>query len=237
MTEPTAPAALCGGTLDALIKRFDLDETENLELVSVMGPDPVGVLRTFTGADVHKAVYISLVVEAIGLDSHMLFAFAAPDSAVPHFTLDSVHAQGNFALHLDLIPRVELATNLAYMDEVYAPLTPVAEATRAIEGMSPAVLTMRQYAVMSPWMLVQRATPEAFAQVGTAVDAYLDRFAALAVDGVQSPVSLDADDLAARDRRHREVLFSADVDPVWVNVGRLLGPELTERLRLELAEQ
>ncbi|MDD9370239.1 MAG: hypothetical protein PV358_09015, partial [Acidimicrobiales bacterium] len=105
------------------------------------------------------------------------------------------------------------------------------------EGMSPAVLTMRQYAVMSPWMLVQRATPEAFAEVGTAVDAYLDRFAALAVDGVQSPVSLDADDLATRDRRHREVLFSADVDPVWVNVGRLLGPELTERLRLELAEQ
>lgn len=230
-------ADLCNGALDKLIERFDLVETKNDPIISQMGPDPIGHLRVLSGGPVHKAVSISLVVEPIGLDSHMVFAFTAPDSPVPHFTLDSVFGQGSFALHLDLIARVELATNLAYMDEVYTPLTEYTEAARAIEGMTPAHLDMRQYAVMSPWMLVQRATPEAFAQVGTTVDAYLDHFTKLASNGIDATVELDGESLAARDKRHRGVIFSAEVDKVWANVSRLVGDARAEEMRTELETQ
>ncbi len=42
---------------------------------------------------------------------------------MPHFTLDSVLGQGSYAFHLDLIPRVELATHLTYVDWAHTPLT------------------------------------------------------------------------------------------------------------------
>ena len=66
-----------------------------------MSPEPVGTVRLFSGGPIHKLVYIGLAVPMIGLDSHMVFAFTAPDSAVPHFTLDSVLAGPHFAFHLD----------------------------------------------------------------------------------------------------------------------------------------
>ena len=64
-------------------------------------------------------VNISLVVPHFHLDSHMIFAFTPENSAVPHFTLDSVANGDNYAFHLDLIPRVDLATSLPYLDTVW----------------------------------------------------------------------------------------------------------------------
>jgi hypothetical protein len=90
-----------------------------------MSPVPVGLLRLFGGGQVHKMVYISLVVPPIGLDSHMIFAFTRPKSHIPHFTLDSVMAGPHFAFHLDLIPRAILGANLAYMNAVFDQLTPI----------------------------------------------------------------------------------------------------------------
>ena len=115
---------LCLGTLDSIVERTGLTAAVEQPLTSPMSPDPVGVLRTWTGGKgVAKAVYCGLAVDAIGLDSHMVFAFTEGDSLVPHFTLDSVFGQGSHAFHLDLIPRAELASNLAYIDRVYTPLT------------------------------------------------------------------------------------------------------------------
>ena len=66
----------------------------------------------------------TIVVPPIQLDSHMMFAFTPSDSAVPHFTLDSVRAGDHHAFHLDLIPRLDLGAHLAYMDACFTPLTP-----------------------------------------------------------------------------------------------------------------
>ncbi len=42
------------------------------------------------------------------------------------------------------------------MDHVFAPLTPAFKQHRELPGLKPAQLDPRQYAVMSPWMLVNR---------------------------------------------------------------------------------
>ncbi|MGW0247419.1 hypothetical protein ACWDYH_12350 [Nocardia goodfellowii] len=224
------PTALSERTLATLSSALGLDTTEDVALTSAMSPEPVGRLRVLRGGPIDKAVTVDLVVPQIGLDSHMIFAFTGSASAIPHFTLDSVRAPEYHAMHLDLIPRADLAVNLDYLDSAFLPLTPLLEAAWRIEGLSPAAIGPRQRAMMSPWMLVCRATEDAFRALDVTVDRYLAHWLTLVDKGVPT---VDAD-LPARDRVNRANLFSPAVDPVWAQVTRLLGAEQAERVRGEL---
>jgi hypothetical protein len=232
---------LSQSTLDAIIGRFNLTEhgTPYKTLSSPMSPAPVGEVRLYSGGPIHKMVYIGLSVPMIGLDSHMVFAFTAPDSAVPHFTLDSVLAGPHFAFHLDLIPRVDLGANLAYIDEVMHPLTPLVETARDIEGLERAHLTPRQLAIMSPWMLAYRASEGAFAQIDGHVNQYMAHWFGVVERGVsaETVASLDHTDFATRDQRNRDAIFDPDVDKVWAQVARLVGEETSAELRELLRTQ
>lgn len=228
-------------TLNAIIERFDLTERGEpyMTLSSPMSPAPVGEVRLFSGGAIHKMVYIGLSVPMIGLDSHMVFAFTAPDKPEPHFTLDSVLAGPHFAFHLDLIPRVDLGANLAYIDEVLHPLTALVESAREIEGLTRAHLSPRQLAIMSPWMLAYRANEDAFAQIDGHVERYLEHWFGVVEGGVSAETlnSLDNDTFAQRDQRNRAAIFSPDVDPVWAQVSRLVGEETSATLRELLRTQ
>ncbi|MFE9581518.1 hypothetical protein ACFYO1_34435 [Nocardia sp. NPDC006044] len=224
------PAELSERTLRRLSTSLELVPAEDISLTSSTSPEPVGRLRVFHGEPIDKLVAVDLVVPAIGLDSHMIFAFTPPDSAVPHFTLDSVRSAEYHAMHLDLIPRTDLAVHLAYLDAAFLPLTPLLEAAWRIEGVSAAAVGPRQRAMMSPWMVVCRATDTAFQTLGATVDDYLQHWLTLVDKGVPA---VDGD-LAARDRANRANLFSPEVDPVWAQVTRLLGDEQAERVRTEL---
>ncbi|MFF2555295.1 hypothetical protein ACFVUS_30120 [Nocardia sp. NPDC058058] len=224
------PAALNERTLDTLVSSFDLRESEDLALTSPISPEPVGRLRVLRGGPIDKVVTVDLVVSQLGLDSHMIFAFTESDSAVPHFTLDAVHGGEYFAMHLDLIPRVDLAVNLEYLDEVFAPLSPLLDQAWELEGISQAAIGPRQRAMMSPWMVVCRASEDAFRALDGTVERYLDHWLSLVHKGVPEVTA----DLAARDLANRANLFSPDVDPVWARVTALLGVEQAERVRGEL---
>jgi hypothetical protein len=232
------PKALAERTLNRILARHDgLTESAPQDLNSPMSPAPVGSLRVFHGSGpIAKVVYIGLVVPMIQLDSHMIFAFTPTGSAVPHFTLDSVYGGSYHAFHLDLIPRADLAAHLGYLDAAFHPLTPTYEAAAGIEGLSKAAISPRQHAIMSPWMLVHRATAEAFAAIEATVDTYQEHWSALVEKGLPDDVSagLAGTDLAARDAAVRANIFSREVDPVWAQVSRLLGDETTDRLRGEL---
>ncbi|MGW0808657.1 hypothetical protein [Nonomuraea sp. NPDC002799] len=226
------PAALSERTLDRLVTALGLEVAADVPLTSPMSPAPVGRLRVLRPPDgeTAKVVAVTLVVPPIGLDSHMIFAFTGPESAVPHFTLDAVASAGYHALHLDLIPRAELAVHLPYLDACFLPLTEPLESAWQLDGLTAAAVGPRQRAMMSPWMLVCRATEDAFAKLGPTVETYLDHWLHLLGTGVP-PVG---GPLAARDQASRANLFSPDVDPVWHQVSRLLGAEQTERVRGEL---
>ncbi|NKZ07604.1 hypothetical protein [Actinomadura latina] len=230
------PKALSDRTLAALAGIEELTPVLEKDLVSAMSPDPVGTLRVLRGERIAKVVCIGLTVEQIGMDSHMIFAFTAADSAVPHFTLDSVKAGGYLAYHIDLVPRADLGAHLEYVNAVFQPLTPAFEEVRERFGPSTAAIGPRQHAVMSPWMLVNRADEEHFRQIGAYLDRYFEHWRDLLVKGVPDDVraTLADTDLAARDARNRAALFSPEVDPVWANVARLVGDEQAEELRGEL---
>ncbi len=228
-------------TLNAVVERFDLSEhgAPYMTLSSPMSPAPVGQVRLFSGGPVHKMVYIGLTVPPIGLDSHMIFAFTAPDSPLPHFTLDSVLAGPHFAFHLDMLPRVDLGANLAYINEVLQPLTAIFDSVKEIEGLTPAHLSPRQYAIMSPWMLAYRATAGTFAQIDTHVDQYLAHwFKVLETKlSVHTYESLDNHNFSKRDQRNRAAIFNPNVDPVWGQIDRLLGADVSKQLQELLQKQ
>lgn len=230
------PKALSDRTLAALAGVEKLTTVLEKDLTGPMSPEPVGALTVLRGERIAKVVRIGLTVAQIGMDSHMIFAFTGADSAVPHFTLDSVQAGGYLAYHIDLVPRADLGAHLEYVNAVYQPLTPVYEEVRERFGPSTAAIGPRQHAMMSPWMLVNRADEEHFAAMGTYLDRYLEHWRDLLVKGVPDDVraTLAGTDLAARDARNRAALFSPEVDPVWGNVARLLGDEQAEELRAEL---
>lgn len=231
-------ADLCIGTLDRIVEQLGLSEAEARPLESPFGP--VGSQRVFHGPGVSKLVYIGMTVPPIGLDSHMVFAFTEAYSAIPHFTLDSVKSadpesgETFYAFHLDLVQRVDVGMDLAYLDDVYGPVNDAYEACRQIDGLTAAHLSRRQWAVMSPWMLAHRADESAFEAVGATVAAYLEQWFALIASG--GPKDYDGEQLAARDAAHRAVLFNEDVDPVWAQVKRLVGDEVGEQLRVSLAD-
>lgn len=155
--------------LARVVERFGMDEVSGedggprLLLRSPQDGSRVGECRIWVGGPLERLVYVGLDVAAIRLDSNMVCAFTPPASAVPHFTLDTVAAPGTNALHLDLVPRTDLGAHVEYVRFCYDLLTDTTLDVAAWEGLSPASLTPLQYAMTSPWVLVYRATPAAFA--------------------------------------------------------------------------
>jgi hypothetical protein len=243
------PKDLADRTLGRIVERLRLVETKGsdgplLPLTSAMGP--VGAMRVFrpeAGGRVQKVVAVDLVVPPIGLDSHMIFAFTSARSPVPHFTLDAVQAPGApaqgggyLAFHLDLIPRADLGAYLGHLNAVFDPLTATFAEASAIEGLAAAAIGPRQRALMSPWMLANRASEAAFAAIGPVVDRYLDHWFSL-VDGGVPEGGLDGLEgygWEERDRRNRAAIFDPAVDPVWAQVSRLVGEPTSLRIRDEL---
>ena len=245
---------LCLGTVDVIVDRLGLAEVPGVEtpermvLTSPMVPDgSVGSMRLWRKDGVADLIYVGLSVPMIGLDSHMMFAFTPPTSPVPHFTLDSVaggappgadpEATPSYAFHLDLIPKVDLGAHLGYLRHCFEPLTPIHESITDDEGFSKAHLSPTQYAVMSAWMLVHRATEDAFRGVGERVAGYRDHWFSLVENGVPDDLldGLTEADLAERDRRNRAIVFDPTVDPVWERVTQLVGEEQSEAVRSTLA--
>jgi len=241
---------LCLGTVQAIVDRFGLVEQpgdatpERMVLRSPMVPDaPVGSMRVWRKDGVADLVYVGLTVPMIQLDSHMMFAFTPPTSPVPHFTLDSVagapgeDGDPTFAFHLDLIPKVDLGAHLGYLRHCFEPLTATREAAGANPGLSPAHLSPTQYAVMSAWMLVHRATEDAFRGIGETVGAYRDHWFGLMDGGVPTSAldDLTTADIAERDLRNRAIVFDPTVDPVWSRVAQLVGDQQSEAVRSTLA--
>lgn len=237
----TLARTLAIDTLNHIRQALRLEEVRRpdggpvLSLTAAGSGASVGELRVWTGGPVSKLVYVGLTVPQFGLDSHMMFAFTQPASAVPHFTVDSVWAGEHFAFHCDLVPRVDLGANLAYLDAAFHPLTERFLATQKIAGLSPAQLTPRQTALMSQWMLAYRANEAAFGAITPVVREYADHWLRLAGDGLGGYGG--GAELAERDRKNRAALFNPDVDPVWARVDRLVGAQAGERMREILRTQ
>lgn len=237
-------------TLDRITSHFGLSEVHGEEggpflplLAPSFGNVPAGSFRLWHGGDrLQKVVYTGITVEAIGLDSHMIFAFTRRDSLVPTFTLDSVFTRmppdmdpnfpeggDMYAFHLDLIPKCDLGVNEPYMRRCFEPMTELQARVLAADGVYAAQLSPMQRAIMSPWMLAQRTTPEAYeTEIFPAADAYLDHWLALVDNGIDDIAdSIQGEAGASRDATNRGLIFNREVDPVWNKIDMMLGADVS----------
>lgn len=218
-------AALVDAEVHAIVSRLALRPGPGRAFHHPESGARVGEAMLWEGAV--RLVRINLYLPPIGLDSHLIFAFTPPDSAAPHFTLDAVQTGEALALHLDLVPRLDLGANLAHLQAVYEPMTTIFQQALAIGGLRVAALSPTQRALMSPWMLAVHAERAAFEALRPVVEAYRAHWLGL----LDVALPGDTADRAERDRRLRGALFSPEVDPVWARVERLVGAVDTAFMR------
>lgn len=245
-------------TLDRITSHFGLQEILGEDggpflplTAEPFGNAPAGSFRLWDGGDsLLKVVYTGISVEAIGLDSHMIFAFTKPESVVPTFTLDSVYTKmppgmdpnfpdggDMYSFHLDLVQRCDLGINDEYMQRCYVPLTDRQAEVLAADGIYPAQLSPRQRAIMSPWMLAQRTTPEAYeSQIFPAAEFYLDHWLELVDKGLDD-IEVRGDAGAMRDAENRKLIFNREIDPVWSKIDGMLGAEVSDLMIRVLQNQ
>ncbi|GLP96378.1 hypothetical protein [Paraferrimonas sedimenticola] len=225
------PKAISDKTLAAIVEHFQMEEVlgadggpyMDLQSHAPIHQGSVGAVRVFKGRGLAQLVTCSIVVPAIFLDSHMIYGFTAGDSLVPHFTLDSVKAGEHCAFHLDLTPKQDLGANYDYLMQVYKPLTDSFNKAQEIEGLTPAQITPLQRSIMSPWMLVHRASEAAYEQVFPIVDEYREYWQKLVDEGIDLPS--DPAQVEARDLANRAMIFSPEIDKVWDQITPLIGAE------------
>lgn len=220
---------------DTIVERYGLTEVgDPYEVLALTETgERVGDVRVWTGPLIPKLVDSRLTVDAKGIDSVMLHAFAASDGTAPHLTSDVAGFDGRLALGLDLTPRVDLAAEPAYLDGVYAPLSDAHAAAAGIEGATPMAVPLRLRAFTSPWMTGVSVGDDRLAEIQKVYDVYLERFFAVLEDG--APPVGDVD-LVARDRLVRRAQFDPASDGVWDFLATMLGQSSVDTL-LELVRE
>jgi hypothetical protein len=215
----TSAAELVESAFAQLRQRIELTEQQRHDVEG-------GQVLVLAGGPV--AVAVAVTLRRPGFEGGMLYAFTAPQSAAPHLGFDTGAVGPARICHLDLIPRIDLATDIGYVDAVYGPLTAAADAAADLPGVSPAHLPRRQRALLSPWMiscvLADPTAPDPYDALAPVVSEYVEQWCAVALAG--APSAVDPAELAARDRRTRPILFSPDVDEVWAGLEVMLGPDV-----------
>src|SRR5688572_30113365 len=95
------------------------------------GPNRSGELRVYRGRGrVQKIVSSCLSLPGSrggsgSVDSHSLFVLTQPESPVPHLLLDIARRGLRVSVHVDLLPKRDLAVSQDYLERCYEPLSAV----------------------------------------------------------------------------------------------------------------
>jgi hypothetical protein len=198
------------------------------------GSQNVGELRVYRGRGrVQKIVSSRFSLSAPSMDSHSVVVFTRPDSAVPHFGLDSVRLGSRVHLYVDLLPRRDLAVSLSYLDRCYVPLTDVRADLDRDPRFLPTGAPLRHRALLSPWHALVTHDPADLEAAESYVERYLSHWARL-LHGI-GPELESSPELAVRDAAYRKTLYSRAVDTSWGVLDRAIGREAVDQILAALA--
>src|SRR5262245_46213362 len=95
------------------------------------GAGRAGELRVYRGRGrVQKIVSSHLNLGPGNLDSHTLVVLTHPESPVPHLVLDTIREGARMTVHVDLLPKRDLAVSPEYLERCFEPLS---EARQRVE--------------------------------------------------------------------------------------------------------
>jgi hypothetical protein len=226
-TTVSAVQELSGRWTARLVDALDLVEVESLPLVEQATGDPAGALVVHEGPV--RLIECRLAVPGRGIDSMMLVGWTPSDSAVPHLVTDLVVLADGWHAEVDLVPRVDLVAHAGYLDTVYPPLTPWLERVAALPGARPLDAGPRLRAALSPWTAGVVVDAEHVAALEEVHRAYQDRWVEL-VRGAEVGTAPAREELRARDRAHRALVYDRVTDPLWAVLDEILGTPAVDRL-------
>jgi len=186
-----------------------------------------------------ELIAIELMIPIMGLFVERLYGFSPPSSSVPHLVAETRPTEQRriTMLSLDLLPRVDLAVNPAYVEMVYGPLDSELDAsaervtTEGDDIFAPLLKTPRRRRVLaSPWataVVLGNGLLEMHEKA--LLRAYMNRWETLLDAGDEGPDGLDlcSPSRVARDRLLREGLADERQDRFWVDLRSLCGDAQT----------
>jgi hypothetical protein len=194
----------------------------------------VGELRVYRGRGrVQKIVSSCYRLSSPSVDSHRIVVFTHPESPVPHLVLDAVQEGARIAIHVDLIPKRDLAIAFGYVDLCYAPLSSVRAEIDADTRFSPDPLPLRQRPLFSAWAALFSVLPADLRAAQQAIEPYINQWAQLLRS--EAPELASAPDVATRDAVHRRFWFSRTGDPTFATLEREIGTPSVERILAALS--
>ncbi|PSM45590.1 red chlorophyll catabolite reductase [Chroococcidiopsis sp. CCALA 051] len=221
-----------GELYQKLTDRFDLrPEPANHPLQSFCSPDRsvTGSLQTFTGTNIDWLVYSFLHAAKTGFCAMRLTTWLSPQIRVPHLVFE-FGTMPNVFLYMDYVPRVDLWSDLEYVEQFYEPLDSTYLKWRDEPNFSLFVskgLYVRQFQSPAHLCFTCAGTEDSLAAIRTTAHEMCDRWLTWIEQAEPVPVE-DRAALAQRDLRLRQI--SAERDPDNAIAAKIFGAELTEKL-------
>lgn len=204
------------------------------------GPNRAGELRVYRGRGrVQKIVSSCLSLPgshgALGsVDSHSLFVLTQPESPVPHLLLDIARRAERVTVHVDLLPKRDLAVSQDYVERCYEPLSTVHRQVEEEARFTPGLLSLRQRAMLSPWGALFNLAPADLQTAEPIVARYLAHWASLLRS--DSTELTERPELATRDLRQRKLLFTRAMDSNWDLLDQTIGSPSVDRILAALTD-
>ena len=235
----TAP--LSAAAVERVSAKFGLQPRDRVYLSALDGGEPVGEGVLLTGFDLDKAVTAELEFGDGDEPSatQLFYAYSRANSLTPHLAVEWAEFGEEIAVHVDLLPRVDLAVNADYVDEVYRPLDSALAEVRSLPDLKPDPLPPLKAVGFSPWLVAVRGPASLASALAHTVDQYIDHWFSVFSGGVTArvdPISNDPARLVQRDKFHRVTLFP-DNDPQFARITRRAGPNTTAELRAMFRSQ
>ncbi|OWY63921.1 red chlorophyll catabolite reductase [cyanobacterium TDX16] len=215
-----------------LADRFVLHpQPANHPLQSFCSPDGsvTGSLQTFTGTNIDWLVYSFLNAPKMGFSTMRLTTWLSPQIRVPHLVFE-FGTMPNVFFYMDYVPRVDLWSDLEYVEQFYEPLDSTYLKWRDEPNFSLFVskgLYVRQFQSPVHLCFTGTNTEDSLAAIRTTAHEMCDRWLIWIEQAKQVPVE-DRAALAQRDLQLRQI--SAERDPGNAIAAKIFGAELANKL-------
>lgn len=213
-----------------LENRFELhpdSSTENFRTYSASDSEIKASLNTFSGSEIDWLVHSWLLNPKSGYSHTHLLIWLGPRIWVPHLAFE-MSTLPEILFYMDYIPRVDLSTELAYLDHYYQPVNSTYLALKSNPHLSPFISQtpyIRQ--VQSPTSLcyTSSATEAALDLIQTTAHEMLDRWLIWVNEAEPVPEAAQAT-LVQRDLFVRRTAVERDPGSKWL--APMVGQEFTD---------
>jgi hypothetical protein len=204
----------------------------NQPFQSFASPDGsiTGSLQTFVGTHVDWLIYSSIDAPGRSFSTMRLTTWLDSQIQVPHLAFEFGLFSSQLLFYIDYIPRIDLWSDLEYVEQYYKPVEPTYLQLRENANLTVFVskgLYVRQVQSPVPLCFTCPPTDESLALLQTITHEMCDRWLNWIEQASPVPAEKQAA-LAERDQRIRRII--AEHDPGNAILARSLGSDITNQL-------